>query len=181
MTKLECSKTLPYSSDDLFTLVMDINSYPEFLPWCKDAKIISKTIVSKKETQEETHFIADLTIQFKVFSYKYRSKIIAINQIDQNLKQEEGSISTIDITAINGPFKYLKSSWVFKQDKQHVQQSASKTDSTLVQFALSFEFSSLLLQTLISPLFKQASKKIIDAFEKRSELVLKSSQKLSPK
>ncbi len=92
MPKISEVKILPYSSKQLFDLVMDIESYPEFLPFCTKAKIHS--------TSEEG-IIASLTIKVAGLEKTYRS-----------LVKTDGNV--IEAKAIDGPFKYLYNRWEFK-------------------------------------------------------------------
>ena len=93
MPQLEYTRILTFEDKKLFNLVLDIESYPEFLEECSAARIISKN---------ETKIIADLAIQFKGFEEKYRSEVT----IADNL---------IEARAISGPFKYLYNRWKFKK------------------------------------------------------------------
>ena len=85
-------RVLPYSPEQLYELVAGVDRYPEFLPWCKAARITSR---------EGDVFFADLVIAFKVFRERFSSKVTLHPQIK------------IDVEYINGPFRYLKNHWQF--------------------------------------------------------------------
>lgn len=137
-------KILPYDAKQLFDLVLDVESYPEFIPWCEASRIISKS---------NTEIIAELVIRLKAFTEKYQSSII-FNSSEQ--------LFTIEVEAISGPFKYLKNSWKF-----------SKIDTgTKVEFFIDFQMKFTILDNLIGIFFGEATKKMIDAFEKRAQALL---------
>jgi coenzyme Q-binding protein COQ10 len=85
-------RILRYTPEQLFDLVADVRRYPEFLPWCVGARIV---------TQTETELVADLTIGFKLFRETFRSRV----QLD---KPHE-----VRVRYENGPFRYLNNTWKF--------------------------------------------------------------------
>ncbi|MGH7029715.1 MAG: type II toxin-antitoxin system RatA family toxin [Stellaceae bacterium] len=85
-------RVLPYSAEQLFALVADIERYPEFLPWCIGARI--------KEKQPAL-VVADLIIGFKVFRERFTSRVV----LDPPRQ--------IDVTYAEGPFRYLNNHWTF--------------------------------------------------------------------
>lgn len=141
MPNFQQVKILPYATQDLFKLVLDVGSYPEFLPWCKAARIIS---------QSDDQIIAELVIQAKGFSDKYQSKITP--------KIISEDIYSIQVSAISGPFKYLNNLWLF----------AKQDNFTKIEFSIEFEMKFTLLNKLIGMFFTEATRKIIEAFEKRA-------------
>jgi len=85
-------RVLPYTPEQLFALVADIERYPEFLPWCMGARI--------KERQSNL-IVADLIIGFKLFRERFTSRVA----LDPPGK--------IDVTYAEGPFRYLNNHWTF--------------------------------------------------------------------
>ena len=85
-------RILPYRPEQLYELVAGVDRYPEFLPWCKAARITRR---------EGDVFYADLVIAFKVFRERFCSKVTLHPH------------SMIDVEYINGPFRYLKNHWQF--------------------------------------------------------------------
>ena len=79
-------------------LVADVNSYPQFLPWCSAARIHSRNFIENNEVLE-----ADLVISFKVFREKFGSKVTLIRSENQIITEY-----------IDGPFKRMHSKWAFK-------------------------------------------------------------------
>ena len=82
----------PYAASKIFDLVLDVQEYPKFLPWCKSARIIERG---------DGYVIADLTIGYKMMTATYRSKV-------------KFTPSRIDIEYVEGPFKKLHNHWQFK-------------------------------------------------------------------
>jgi len=131
---------LPYRADQLYDLVAGVERYPEFLPWCKAARI------TRREGSDL--FFADLVIAFKVFRERFTSKV--------RLMPKSG----VDVEYINGPFRYLNNHWRFEP---------APDGGCIVDFYVDFEFKSKLLQSLIGLLFNEAVHRMVAAFEARAE------------
>lgn len=86
---------LPYSPEQMYALVEDVGSYPQFLPWCVGAKVRSQT---------ETEVVADLVIGFGPFREGFTSKV----DLEKPRK--------IVVRYEKGPFKYLNNQWLFDPD-----------------------------------------------------------------
>lgn len=147
MPTLTQLKKFPYPAEKIYQLVMDIEKYPEFLPWCKQAKIIQ--VIS------QTNLHADLLINFKSFFEKYRSNVC-------HGIRENGDYF-VDVVAIEGPFKKLVNQWVFTKTEEQKCE---------VKFFIDFEFNSMLLGKIVSPIFHKASEKMINAFEERAKNII---------
>lgn len=145
MPSLRKAKNMNYSPQFLFDLVLDIESYPQFLPWCAKASIISKN---------EHEINAELIINFQGFSSGYLSRV-TFDNFENTYK--------IDVQAISGPFKYLINKWHF----QEIDKNLCK-----VEFFIDFEFKTMLLNKLIGVFFAQATEKMILAFEERAKNIL---------
>lgn len=143
MPEVRKHKTLPYPAKDIYDLVMDIEKYPIFLPWCKNAKIC--------DVSSKNNLCADLLINFKGFLKKYRSNV------DHDFKD---GIYKIDVNAISGPFKRLHNHWkISKIDDNNCD----------VEFYIDFEFDSKILTKLIGVIFERANEKVMGAFEQRAK------------
>lgn len=125
---------------ELFSLVVDIERYPEFLPWCRAARIIER---------HEDHFIGELIIAFSGFTESYTSKVTPLPQQ-----------SRIEVELVKGPFTTLSNHWKFEPAKQ---------GGTNIHFAVEFEFKSKLLDNLMGGFFGRAVDKMGDAFIKRAD------------
>lgn len=139
-------RRLPYRPEQLYALVAEVDRYPEFLPWCKAARITKR---------EDDTFYADLVVAFKVWRERFSSKVV--------LHPEHA----VDVHYINGPFRYLNNHWQFKD---------APDGGCLVDFYVDFEFKSRILQNLIGLLFEEAVRRMVGAFETRARQLYGTSQ-----
>lgn len=137
------TRSLPYTADEMYALVADVAAYPKFLPWCAAARIRSVKAEGPISVME-----ADLVISFKVFRERFGSRV--------TLRPDTREIDT---EYLDGPFKYLKSTWSFKP-------AESGCD---VSFFVDFEFRNMILQKAIGLVFNEAMQRIVRAFETRAE------------
>tara|TARA_B100000745_G_C20137345_1_gene389873 strand:- start:396 stop:845 length:450 start_codon:yes stop_codon:yes gene_type:complete len=135
-------KEIPCSKENLIKMVMDIEKYPEFIPWCLNGKI--HTINDKGNKIE---IIADLTIGKNFFNETYKSFVIY-----------EKSSDTISVSNIDGPLKHLENKWFFKE----------KGNNSEVDFYIDFELKNKILNLFMTKFFDIGLKKIADSFEKRA-------------
>lgn len=137
------TRTLPYTAQQMYDLVADVASYPEFLPWTAAARIRSVTQDGAAEVM-----LADLVVSFKVFRERFGSRV-TLYPADMR----------IDTEYLDGPFKYMESKWQFRDTDDGVE----------VSFAVDFEFRNRLLQGAASMFFYEAMQRIVRAFERRAE------------
>jgi coenzyme Q-binding protein COQ10 len=165
MFQFNKNKILNHSAKEMFDLVMDIEKYPLFLPWCKETKII-KTI-------NEQHLQALMIVNFKGISQKY------ISDVKSNYSNIDGfDYFTIDVNAIEGPFKKLNNHWKIKNinnfnNNKNINNEGQKPINCEISFFIDFEFNSSLLQKMIGLVFGIASEKMINAFEQRASTIYK--------
>ena len=138
-------RTMPYSADQMYALIADVPSYPEFLPWCSAARIRART----PQPDGSEVLDADLVISFKVFREKFGSRVTLIPQERR-----------IDVAYLDGPFRYLNNHWKF---------DPREDGGCDVDFFVDFEFRSIVLQKLIGVVFNEAMQRIVRAFETRAE------------
>ncbi len=136
------TRRLPYTADQMYALVADVGRYPEFLPWCAASRIRSRKQIDAHEVME-----ADLVISFKVFRERFGSRVT----LWPNLKR-------IDTEYLDGPFKFLKSHWKFREFEGGCE----------VEFFVDFEFRNAILQKIIGVVFNEAMHRIVRAFEARA-------------
>ncbi len=139
MPKHTEERVLSYTPQQMFDLVADVASYPDFLPWCSRAEV---------SEQEDNHFIADLTLGYKMFSATYTSKVILHR--DRN---------EVEVIYQKGPFKYLENIWKLSEDEEGCH----------VHFYVNFEFESPLFEKMIGKVFEKATQKMVSAFEDRAK------------
>ena len=131
-------RVLPYSPEQLYGLVADIPRYPEFLPWC---------LAVRMRKREGNVILADLIIGFRMVRERFTSRV-TLNPDDRR----------IDVAYIEGPLRYLNNHWLFEDHP----------DGCLIDFFVDFEFRSRLLQKLMGPLFNEAVRRMVAAFEARA-------------
>ncbi|MFN7709667.1 MAG: type II toxin-antitoxin system RatA family toxin [Holosporales bacterium] len=139
MPKFLEQRLLSFRDDDLFQLVADVERYPEFLPWCVDARVFD---------QHPSQFLATLTIGYGPLRESYTSRV------------DLSPHKRIQATAIEGPFTYLTNTWDFQ---------AVDAATTKVSCCLDFELDSWLLRRALTPVLTTASRELLAAFERRAQ------------
>ena len=136
------TRTLPYTAQQMYDLVSDVASYPKFLPWTAAARI--KTT---QDNGDHTVMDADLVISFKVFRERFTSRVVLWPELMK-----------IDTEYLDGPFKYMKSNWAFRDVDGGCE----------VSFFVDFEFRNAVLQKIIGVVFNEAMHRVVKAFEERA-------------
>jgi coenzyme Q-binding protein COQ10 len=134
-----------YSTRQLFDLVIDIERYPEFLPWCRAARILERG---------DGRMLAELVISFKHITENY------VSEVTFKTPQSPQDSGSIDVNLVRGPFKYLTNKWAF---------TPLPDGGAQIALDLSFKFRSMLLDSIIGLLFGKASKKMVLAFKERAD------------
>ena len=139
MALVEKSALVPYSAQQMFELVSQIETYPDFLPWCSSAQII--------ESAPE-RVVATLGLAFK-----------GVRQSFTTENRHEGQ-TAIAMSLVDGPFRQLAGRWEFIV----LRENACK-----VSLKLEYEFSSRLLEQVVGPVFGTISNSMVDSFIARAE------------
>ena len=150
MPKASVKRLIECKKGDLINLVLDIEKYPEFVPFCYDAKIYGN-----KNEDNITKIIADLTIGKGPFKDTYKSDIV------YNKKE-----SSIFVKNIDGPLNHLSNNWTFTDKNNGI---------TEITFDIDFEIKNKFLNSLMVVSFQFGLEKIADAFQKRAEELFGSS------
>ena len=143
MPKASVKRLIECKKDQLIDLVLDIEKYPEFVPFCLDAHVYEKN-----KEGDLILIIADLTIGKGPFKDTYKSDV-KFNKKD----------STIKVTNIGGPLNHLENTWQFKEQKS----------GTEISFDIDFEIENKFLNIVMTKSFQFGLDKIADAFQKRAE------------
>ena len=143
MTKASVKKLIECKKEQLIDLVLDIEKYPEFVPFCVNAKVYEK-----KEQDNLLLVVADLTIGKGPFKDTYKS------DVKYNKKED-----SIFVTNLDGPLKHLENTWYFNE----------KNNITEVSFEVDFELKNEFLNIVMTKSFQFALDKIAEAFQKRAE------------
>ncbi|MEQ1880279.1 MAG: type II toxin-antitoxin system RatA family toxin [Burkholderiales bacterium] len=144
MNKVEKSVLIEYSAGQMYALVDDIERYPQFLPWCGGSEV---TLREANKVQATLH--------------------INYHGIKQSFSTENRTRpgESIEVSLVKGPFRQLNGHWRFIP----LAEEACK-----VEFKLSYEFSSRILETIIGPVFSVIANSFIEAFVKRARQLYRS-------
>jgi coenzyme Q-binding protein COQ10 len=134
---------LPYTPEQLFGLVSDVEQYPKFLPWCRAARIIERG---------DGYFVGELIVSFHHITERYSSRV-------EPTRPTANTSGKIEVSLVQGPFTHLNNHWEFLPHPQGAE----------IRFAVEFQFKSKLLDKLIGGMFTRASEKMIGAFTARAQ------------
>ncbi|MEW7008240.1 type II toxin-antitoxin system RatA family toxin [Lentilitoribacter sp. EG35] len=144
MPEFEKHHKVNHKADDMFALVADVESYPEFLPMCE-----ALTIRDTRDRDGKTLLIADMTVGYKAIKETFTSQVL--------LKPDE---KIIEAKYIDGPFKHLDNRWTFIEgDKQ----------SSTIDFYIDYSFKNPALGLLMGAMFERAFAKFTQSFEQRAD------------
>ena len=142
MSSASIKKIISCKKNQLIQMVLDIEKYPEFVPWCLSGKVHSK-----RESSDLIEIKADLKVGKRIINETYTSLVHYYKEKDKIL-----------VTNIEGPLTHLKNKWKFKE----------VNNSTQLEFDINFELKNNLLNTIMKRSFNFGLNKIADAFEKRA-------------
>lgn len=135
------SALVHHSAAEMYNLVSDFESYPNFLPWCSDSKLLSRT---------QTEICGEL----EVSRIGIKQRFSTCNTLQENER--------MDIVLKDGPFRKLEGGWVF---------TPLKADASKVELVLEFEFSNKLIDTAFGKVFGHIANTLVEAFCKRADEV----------
>jgi coenzyme Q-binding protein COQ10 len=147
MSSASVKKIITCSKKNLINMILDIEKYPDFVPWCIDGKIYEK-----KESKGSIEIRADLRVGKKYINEVYSSLVLYTKKKD-----------LITVTNIGGPLKYLKNEWKFKEINHDTQ----------LEFSIDFELKNSFLNLIMKNYFNFGLTKITDAFESRAKKLFK--------
>jgi len=147
MPKASVKRLIECNKKQLIDLVLDIENYPSFIPYCLDSKVYEK-----KEKEDLISIIADLTIGKGPFKATYKSDVKFYKSSD-----------TIHVTNIEGPLKHLDNKWTFIEKKK----------CTEISFDIDFEIKNKFLNIVMSKSFQYGLDKIADSFQRRANDLFK--------
>tara|TARA_B100000029_G_scaffold487247_2_gene542597 strand:+ start:2823 stop:3272 length:450 start_codon:yes stop_codon:yes gene_type:complete len=142
MPNASIKKIIPCKKIDLIKMILDIEKYPEFVPWCINSKIHRKD-----EMKDMIEIEADLTVGKKFLNQTYKSHVTFYKEQDKIL-----------VNNIGGPLKHLKNEWNIKEINNQSE----------IDFKIDFEIKNIVYNMIMSKSFDQGLRKIAEAFEKRA-------------
>lgn len=149
MPTFSTTRNVDHTAKEMFLLVADIESYPQFVPLCQ------RLLVRGRETQEDGSeiMIADMTVAYGPVNETFVTRVVTD---PKNL--------TIRASYIDGPFSHLDNKWFFEERNNSEQNSLS-----IVHFDIDYEFKSRTLGVLMGSMFDRAFRKFAEAFEGRAD------------
>ena len=141
MDRINKKANVKYSANQMYTLVNDIEAYPDFLPWCTNATIIN---------YGDNELVASVSISI--------GKIRKIFTTQNTMRQG----SSIDMKLIEGPFKKLNGEWKFQNNPN---------GGSIVSLEMQFEFKNKLLRYTFGAVFKKITNSLVDAFIERANII----------
>ena len=138
------TRVLPYTPEQLFALVGDVERYPEFVPWISALRAWNR----RQEGQGVEVLDAEATVRFAIISERFATRV----------RLDEPALA-IDVSLISGPFRRLENHWRFEAHPTGVQ----------LTFEIDFEFGSRLLERLFAANFHRAVTRVVACFEKRAK------------
>lgn len=141
MPQIRVTEIVPFSQSQMYNLVVDVERYPDFLPWCVKSRIIERN---------ENQFLAELTVAFKGIreSFQTVDLLTPEHKVEVNLR--------------SGPFRYLASTWTF---------TPLTPEKTQIDFFIDFTFQNRMKEMLLGPVFSQISKQMVSAFCKHATAI----------
>lgn len=145
MTARRTQTIVPYSAEEMFDLVADIENYPEFIPYCRALRVLTSDA-----SEGQGKMTAEMVVSYRAFREKFKSEVT----LDRaHLK--------IEAAYLDGPFRKLHNLWRFRD----------VADGSEVDFTIDFEFRSFILQGLAGAVFEKVFVRMADAFVKRAHQV----------
>ena len=142
MSSATIKKIIPCKKKQLIEMVLDIEKYPEFVPWCIEGKI-----EDKNESSDLITFKGDLKVGKSFLNETFSSHVSYYKEKDK-----------IIVTNLDGPLKHLKNEWVFKE----------VNDATQLEFFIDFELKNPILNSIMKKSFELGLNKIAKSFEERA-------------
>ena len=142
MSSANIKKIIPCKKEQLIEMVLDIEKYPEFVPWCIEGKIYEKN-----ESDDLVTFNGDLKVGKSILNETFSSHVSYLKDKDK-----------IIVTNLDGPLKHLKNEWIFKE----------VNNATQLEFFIDFELKNPILNSIMKKSFEIGLNKIAKSFEERA-------------
>ncbi|MBB99516.1 MAG: ubiquinone-binding protein [Rhodobacteraceae bacterium] len=147
MPSFQTVHKVDHSAADMFSLVADVEKYPEFVPLCESLHVRGR----KALDDGREILVADMTVAYKLFRETFTSRVTLEPEADRIL-----------VEYLDGPFRHLENHWTFRPLGEGTSE---------IGFYISYEFKNRALSALMSAMFDRAFRKFSDAFEARADVV----------
>lgn len=146
MPTFETKRRVPFTAQQMYAVVADVEHYPEFLPMCTGLRV-----ASRQETPEGTVVVATMSVGYKAIRESFTTRVTL-----------NSALPRVDVSYLNGPFSHLTNRWLFVDLEPGVSE---------IDFYISYQFRSAMLGALVGAVFDQAFRKFTEAFEARARKV----------
>lgn len=147
MPRFETTRVVPFSPEEMYAVVADVEKYPAFLPMCE-----SLHVRSRAETDGVTTLVATMGIGYKAIRENFTTQVVLM---------PNATPMRIDVTYLDGPFKHLDNRWRFEPREK----------GSAIHFWIDYEFRSAMLGMLMGAVFDKAFRRFAQAFEDRARVV----------
>ena len=147
MPSFDSTRRVQHTAAQMFDLVSDVEAYPLFLPLCKTLRVLQRTHEGEKDV-----FVAEMQVGYKSIRETFKTRVTC----DRPTKH-------ILVEYIDGPFRYLKNSWAFRD--------TADGQGAHVDFHIEYEFKNRMLSLLMGSMFDQAFRRFADSFQRRADLI----------
>jgi ribosome-associated toxin RatA of RatAB toxin-antitoxin module len=144
MKQVKKSVLLGYAPRQMYDLVIGVERYPEFLPWCESARVV--------ETHE-TGIVARLGLAYMGIRHTFTTR------------NENRAGESVVIRLVDGPFSMLDGAWLFKP----LGRAGAAASGCKIEFEMRYGFASAALERVVSPVFDRVADTFVDSFVKRAE------------
>jgi coenzyme Q-binding protein COQ10 len=145
MPSIRETRQLPYSAEQMFDLVADVDRYPEFLPW---------VVATRVRHDSDSEMTADMLVGFKALREKFTSKVVKHRP------------DMICVHYVDGPLRDLDNNWTFRNCGENCCE---------IEFAVDFTFKNMMFEALAGQYIDRAFRKMVSAFEERARALYGSS------
>ncbi len=142
MPAFETTRRVAFTPAQMFDLVADLESYPQFLPLCEGLRVLSRETTGGREV-----IVAAMDVGYGAIRETFTSRVTL-----------DRAAMTVAADLVEGPFRQLENRWSFVE-------APGGAD---IRFAIAYEFKSIMLQLLVGGVFEQAFRKFAEAFELRA-------------
>ena len=148
MNSFRMQRRVPFTPQQMYVLVGDIESYPEFVPLCQSLRVRTRSVDAETGS---TTLVADMTVAYKMIRETFTSRVI----------MDPGPL-TVLVEYVDGPFRHMQNRWRFE---------AIAGGGCNVEFDIAYEFRSRMLGMLMGAMFDTAFRRFAEAFEQRARAV----------
>lgn len=142
---------VPFSREQMFALVADVEKYPQFLPFCTALTIKRRT----EDGEGRPVIVADMTVGYKTINERFTSRVTL----------DEPAMKIL-VEYIDGPFRFLENRWTFVAED-------ARPGHSIIDFYISYEFKSRILAAVAGAVFDRIFRMFTQAFEDRAKQVYK--------